>query len=219
MLGLTPSSYTPGTVTPIHAETSSLNPWVELLTFAYLAQCRCDPTSTMDYFTALVRIVQTMQAMDEDTPMVLQNLVLEERARNRFTRDDLLKAVITLGFGPDGPLGVPFDESVEKGFITNAWRDGIRRSWEDETNGSATRRKLSDALRVIAHARGSAEMHRIWKREKGGIMISRGLLTIRSPKGRRTNQPGRYTARGAAGHRGSHAEPTFEGFPRDRPRS
>ena len=124
----------------------------------------------MDYFTALVHIVQAMQVMNEDTPMELQNLVLEERTRNRFTRDDFLKAVSALGFGHDGPLRVEFDESVEEEFIVNAWRDGIRRSWKDETNGSTTRRELNDALKVVADVRGSVEMHRIWEREKGSIM-------------------------------------------------
>jgi len=102
--------------------------------------------------------------------MDLQNLVLEERTRNRFTREDFLKAVSTLGFGHDGPLRVDFDESVEEEFIVSAWRDGIRRSWKDETNGPATRRELNDALRVVADVRGSVEMHQVWEREKGSIM-------------------------------------------------
>ena len=124
----------------------------------------------MVYFSALVHIVQTMQVMNEDTPMDLQNLILEERTRNRFTRDDFLKAVSTLGFGHDGPLRLDFDESVEEEFIISAWRDGIRRSWKDETNGSATRRELNDAFKVVADVRGSAEMQRFWEREKGSIM-------------------------------------------------
>lgn len=124
----------------------------------------------MAYFTALVHIVQAMQVMNEDTPMDLQNLILEERTRNRFTQDDFFKAVSTLGFGHDGPLRVEFDETVEEEFVISAWRDGIRRSWKDETNGSAIRRELNDALKIIADVRGSAEMHRIWEREKGSIM-------------------------------------------------
>lgn len=124
----------------------------------------------MTYFTALVHIVQAMQVMNEDTPMDLQNLILEERTRNRFTEDDLFKAVSTLGFGHDGQLGVDFDETVEEEFVISAWRDGIRRSWKDETNGTAIRRELNDALRIIADVRGSAEMHRVWEREKGSIM-------------------------------------------------
>ena len=66
-----------------------------------------------------------MQVMKEDIPIDLQNLVLEERTRNRFTQDNFLKAVNTLGFGHDGPLGVESDESVEEGIIVSAWRDGI----------------------------------------------------------------------------------------------
>ena len=143
---------------------------IELLNFAYLAQCRCDPGETIRYFTALVNIVQAMQIMNEDTPIDLQNLLLDERTRGRFTRDDFLKAVAALGFGHDGPLRVDFDESVEEEFIINAWRHGIRRSWKDETNGSATRRELNDAMRIIAEVRGSAEMHHVWEREKGSVM-------------------------------------------------
>ena len=111
-----------------------------------------------------------MQLMNEDTPMDLQNLILDERTRNRFTQDDFSKAVSALGFGHDGPLRVDFDESVEEEFIISAWRDGIRRSWKDETNGSTIRRELNDALRIVADVRGSAEMHRIWEREKGSTM-------------------------------------------------
>lgn len=169
-LGLTPSSYTPGIVVTSFIDTSPLNPMTELLTFAYLAQCRCDPGDTIRYFTALVNIVQTMQMMNEDTPMDLQNLILDERSRGRFTQDDLSKAVCALGFGHDGPLGVDFDDNVEEEFIINAWRDGIRRSWKDETNGSTTRRELNEALKVIADARGSPEMHQVWERERGSIM-------------------------------------------------
>jgi ubiquitin carboxyl-terminal hydrolase 25/28 len=169
-LGLTPSSYTPGIPIVSRVGPPLLISAVELLIFAYFAQCRCDPGGTMNYFTSLVNIVQAMQMMNEDTPMELQNLILDERTRGRFTRDDFLKAIGILGFGHDGPLKVDFDESVEEEFIINAWRDGIRRSWKDETNGSTTRRELNDALRVIADVRGSLEMHHIWEREKGSVM-------------------------------------------------
>ena len=171
-LGLTPSSYTPGIVIIICTNTFSLKFRIELLTFAYFAQCRCDPAGTMDYFTALVHVVQAMQAMNEDTPMDLQNLVREERMRNRFTQDDFLKAICTLGFGPDGPLGVDLDESVEEEFIINAWRDGIRRSWGDETNGSVTRQELNDALRIIADVSGGEEMRRVWEHERSSIIAA-----------------------------------------------
>ena len=111
-----------------------------------------------------------MQTMNEDTPIDLQNLILDERTRGRFTRDDFSNAVTTLGFGHNGPLRVDFDDTVEEEFIINAWRDGVRRSWKDETNGSTIRRELNDALRIISEVRGSAEMHRVWEREKGSIM-------------------------------------------------
>ena len=169
-LGLTSSSYTPGIINYLSSLARPYQFRIDLLTFAYLAQCRCDPGQTVRYFTALVSIVQTMQMMNQDTPIDLQNLILDERTRGRFTRDDFLNAVSTLGFGHNGPLRVDFDESVEEEFIISAWRDGIRRSWKDETNGSTTRRELNDALRIIAEMRGSPEMHHVWDREKGSIM-------------------------------------------------
>ena len=169
-LGLTPTSYTPGIITILRVDTFLLKVRVELLVFAYLAQCRCDPAGTMYYFAALVRIVQAVGEVDEDAPMGLEDFVLKERTRNRFTQDDLLKAISTLGFGHEGPLKVNFNESVEEEFVINAWRDGIRKSWRDEMNGSTTRRELNDALRIIAGVRGSAEMYHVWEHEKGSIM-------------------------------------------------
>jgi ubiquitin carboxyl-terminal hydrolase 25/28 len=168
ILGLTPSSYTPGIIAILRTNTFLLKFRVELLTFAYLAQCRCDPTGTVDYLAALEHIVQAMQVMNEDTPADLQTLVLEERMR--FMRDDFLKAVSRLDIGPDRPLGVDFDESVEEQFIINAWRDGVGRSWDDETNGSVTRREPNDALRVIADVGRGEEMRRVWECERGCIM-------------------------------------------------
>ena len=168
ILGLTPSSYTPGIITTHCTNTFLLKFWVELLTFAYLAQCHCDPAGTVDYFAALEHIVQAMQVMNEDTPADLQTLVLEERMR--FMQDDFLKAVSRLDFGPNHPLGVDFDESVEEEFIINVWRDGVRRSWDNETNGSVTGREPNNVLRVIADVSGGEEMHRVWECERGSIM-------------------------------------------------
>lgn len=139
-----------------------------MLNFAYLAQCRCDPTGTLGYFTALSHIFHAMQEMNESIPVVLKNLILKESARNRFTQDDFLRAAIVLGFGP---LGMGLDKTVEEESIISAWRDGVRRSWEDETDGFATRQELNNALRVIAEVHGSAKMHNIWEDEVRRILI------------------------------------------------
>lgn len=183
ILGLTPSFNTPGIITILRTNTFLLKFRVELLTFAYLAQCRCNPAGTVDYFAALEHIVQAMQVMNEDTPAELQTFVLEERMR--FMRDDFLRAVSTLDFGPDRPLGVDFDETVEEQFIINAWRDGVRSPWDDEANGSVTRREPNDALRVIADVSGCEEMRRVWECERGRVSetLSRGFLITHISKG------------------------------------
>ena len=148
------------------------------MSFAYLAQCRCDPAGTLDYFTALLHIFQTMQDMNESIPMDLKNLILNESARNRFTEDDFQKAAILLGFGSFGPLRIGLDETVEEEFIISAWRGGVRRSWEDQINGSATRQNLNIALRVIAEVCGSAKMHNVWEHEVGEILTRKPQCLI-----------------------------------------
>lgn len=136
--------------------------------FAYFAQCRCDPIHTPDYFTALTQIVETMSNFSA-APTELQTLVHEERSRWRFTQLDYNNAVRLLGFGPEGPLRVDFDDTVEEEFIVSAWRDVVKRSWKD-TDGSAKRRDLNDAFRIIAEMRGSVELKKIWEKEKGSDM-------------------------------------------------
>jgi ubiquitin carboxyl-terminal hydrolase 25/28 len=144
--------------------------WIGLLNFAYLAQCRCDPAGTLGYFTALLHIFQAVEEMNEDLVDLL-GLILRELGRNRFTHDDFLKAVTVLGFGHNNTLGTCFDETVGEEFIVDAWRNGVRKSLEDETYDPATRQDLNNSLRVIAEVRGSVKMHDVWEQEVGGILI------------------------------------------------
>jgi ubiquitin carboxyl-terminal hydrolase 25 len=111
-----------------------------------------------------------MQNIGEHVPTELQNLVMEERSRSRFTRVDFAHSVRLLGFGSEGPLGVDFDDTVEDEFIINAWKDGVRRSWRDPVDGASARRDLNDAFRIIAEMRGNSELRKIWEQEKGSIM-------------------------------------------------
>ncbi|KAH9830534.1 cysteine proteinase [Rhodofomes roseus] len=164
-LGMTPSSYS----------------W-ELLGFAYLAQCRCDPLRTTLYFTYFCQIVQTLANVGEASPD-LQQLIHDERKRYRFTLDDFRESVALLGFGKDGELGVEFDDDVDEKFILEAWRNARRRTWADTAKGGEIRMRLNDALKIIADTRNSQTLNSAWEREKGsGMTPETAYSTLEVPK-------------------------------------
>ncbi|KAL0951889.1 hypothetical protein HGRIS_008546 [Hohenbuehelia grisea] len=153
----------------------------ELLAFAYLAQCRCDPGNTVKYFTHFSEIVQKMDDF-ASCPPDLQNLCLVERSRDRFTSDEILSAASVLGFGLDGPIKVEFDHDVPAEFIENAWKDCIRRSWHG-LDGGSLQRSATDALRILAEAIGSPQLRKVWEANKDRIMNpEKAYDTLEVPK-------------------------------------
>ncbi|KAI0363306.1 cysteine proteinase [Pilatotrama ljubarskyi] len=165
-LGITPSTYS----------------W-ELLAFAYLAQCRCDPANTMVYFTHLWTIVKAMMHLGQNVPQELQTLIVEERSRYRLTPDDLYDAAKTLGFGRDGELGVELDSEVDDDFIAQAWRSARQRAWQNPANAPTRRAGLNHALRLVAEYRGSEKLLKVWNDEKGtGMSPENAYSTLEVPR-------------------------------------
>ncbi|KAI0776350.1 cysteine proteinase [Trametes elegans] len=166
ILGMTPSTYSP-----------------ELLAFAYLAQCRCDPSHTMQYFTQLWTIVNAMVQLGQNVPQELQTLIFDERARFRYTPDDLAEAARTLGFGREHELGVDLDGDVDDEFIAQAWRSARQRAWQDPASATTRRAKLNDALRLVAEHRGSEALLKVWSDEKGtGMSPETAYSTLEVPR-------------------------------------
>lgn len=165
-LGLTPTSYS-----------------AELLVFSYYAQCRCDPRSSHKYFSNFVNIVDALQGVAE-CPSLLQEVVVIERSRDRFTIDEVERAATILGFGVQGPLKVEYDEAdVDEEFIENAWRDCVKQSWRDLERGSESLRNANEALRILAEARGSGALRKVWEGGKDRIMNpERAYDTLEVPK-------------------------------------
>ncbi|KAF8665383.1 hypothetical protein AX16_000402 [Volvariella volvacea WC 439] len=162
--GLTPTSYSP-----------------EYLTFAYLAQCRCDPAGTMKYFDLLTKAVTVLQEHGE-CPPILQELIVTEQSRNRFTTMDLLRAAAILGFGSEGPLKVDYEDDIPDDFIEGAWRDCVKRSWRNHEHGAEMQRDATEAFRILAEARGSAKLRRVWELNKDRLMNpSRAYDTLEIP--------------------------------------
>lgn len=171
-LGLTSMSYSPGISLappppPFH---DVIDAGPELLAFSYYAQCRCDPRSTHKYFSFFTTIIETIQNWIVCPPL-LQDILVLERSRDRFTVAELDRAAETLGFGMNGPLGVEYDEAdVEESFIENAWKECVKRSWREIGNGAELLRTANDALRILAEARGSEALRKVWERGKERVM-------------------------------------------------
>jgi ubiquitin carboxyl-terminal hydrolase 25/28 len=154
----------------------------ELLVYAYMAQCRCDPANTPEYFTAFYNIIQAMQDFRQDTPPDLQRVVMEERARYRYTHQELETAIKCLGFGNDGPLSIEFDDEVSDEFIANAWRDKVRRAWRDPKDGGQIQRDANDSFRIVAEERGSTMLRKLWEENNGRTMNpDRAYSTLEIP--------------------------------------
>jgi len=143
-----------------------------------MAQCRCDPGQTPLYFTQFFTIIQAIQEFGDAPSQDLQNLVFEERSRNRFTEEDLKNAISVLGFGKDGPLRVELDADVDDDFIAEAWKDCIRRAWRDANNGSQQQRDANDAFRTIAESRGSTKLRQMWEDSSKNVMDPNRAYTI-----------------------------------------
>lgn len=139
-----------------------------LLQFAYYAQCRCDPSQTPRYFGALVKIVQWLNSV-MIVPQDLESLIVTERSRGRFNEEDVQKAIWVLGFGSDNSLKVDYDEDVDDNFLRHAWKDAVRRSW-NEPDASSRRRDLNEAIRVVAEWKRSTELMKAWDTEVTNAM-------------------------------------------------
>ena len=181
-LGLTPMTYSPGGfifgVIP-----SALNQYIsELLAFAYLAQCRCDPRQTPHYFSQFYVVIQAIQEFGDIPPQDLQNLVLQERTRNRYTEEDRLNAIRILGFGKDNMLRVDYEDDIDEDFLVGAWKDCLKRAWRDPKEGAQRLRDANDAFRIVAESRGSTNLRKLWEdSSRDGIDPSRAYTILEVP--------------------------------------
>ncbi|KAJ7459049.1 hypothetical protein B0H11DRAFT_2060211 [Mycena galericulata] len=141
-LGMTPTTYSP-----------------ELLTFAYLAQCRCDPDHTIDYFSSLRTLSRALESSGSD-PFMLVQLIASEGSRGRFAHEDIEAAAATLGFGAEGYLKVEYGTDVSDEFVEHAWKDRRKRDYE---NGDTLQNKADEALKILAAARGSHALRKAWE--------------------------------------------------------
>ncbi|KAG2149405.1 hypothetical protein BD769DRAFT_1624093 [Suillus cothurnatus] len=144
-LGITPTTFSPN-----------------ILIFAYLAQCRCDPANTILYFTHFYAIIVAIQSLGGVPSQELQTLVFEERSRGRFTEEDLQNAAAVLGFGKDGALRLELEDDIEDDFLAEAWRTAIKNAWRDAKDCTQLQRDANEAFRIIAQSRGSKKLMKLF---------------------------------------------------------
>lgn len=165
---------------------STDHPTLDLLTFAYFAQCRCDPPHTIQYFTHLVKIFETFQKRGLSATITnseeLQTLIAAERSRGRFTESDIKLATHYLGFGKENELGVELDDEVDDDFILNAWKNGLKRSWREDGGGAERRTDLNDSFKIISDVRGGEKLRNAYKWEKNTMSPDAAYATLEVPK-------------------------------------
>ena len=152
------------------------------MAFAYLAQCRCDPKQTPHYFTQFYGVIQAIQELGDIPSQELQNLVLQERTRNRYTEENRLGAIRTLGFGKDNLLRVDYEDDIDEDFLAGAWKDCLKRAWRDPKDGAQRLRDANDAFRIVAESRGSVNLRKVLEDSlRDGIDPSRALTILEVP--------------------------------------
>ena len=118
-------------------------------------------------------------------PKVLQALVFEERARVRFTPEELANAAQVLGFGREGEVGVELDVEVDDAFVVQAWCSAQQRAWQQPVDAGRRRAELNDALKIVAQSRGSQAPLKVWREEKGSGMspeMADSVLDVALPR-------------------------------------
>ena len=133
------------------------------------------------YFTYLTNLVTTLQETGS-CPSQLQELLVIEQSRQRFTFSEVQAAARDLGFGLDGDLRVEYDDEIEDEFVENAWRDLVKRSWRDLENGGTVQRTANEALRILAQVRGSERLMKTWEAGQNKMNPEQAYNTLEVPK-------------------------------------
>jgi ubiquitin carboxyl-terminal hydrolase 25/28 len=127
-------------------------------------------------------IVQRLQSHGH-CPTSLLDILATERSRDRFTSEDLSKAITTLGFGAEGPLKLDFDDEIPENFIEDAWKECLKTSWRNPEHSSEMLREANDAFRILAEARGSEKLWKAWQAGKERVMNpDKAYDTLEVPK-------------------------------------
>lgn len=127
---------------------------IELLEFAYRAQCRCDYSRTSEYFNALSELIGSLRIAANPPSIELEALYTGEQDRGRWVPSDLIQAAGALGFGRTNALKIDLKESEDE-FVLQAWEHLMTQAWKEPDGGAGLRKALTRALHIIAESRSS----------------------------------------------------------------
>jgi len=115
-------------------------------------------------------------------PSTLQELIVLEQSRDRFTAHEVDNAAFLLGFGSNNDLKVDYDEDIPDDFVLEAWRDAVKRAWRNPTRGTELLRTLNNSLRILAEHRNSERLRTVWDTQKNAMSPERAYDTLEIPK-------------------------------------
>ncbi|CAE6445699.1 unnamed protein product [Rhizoctonia solani] len=116
---------------------------------AYHAQLRCDPIDTPTYYEA----IQTLSRQSQFPNVgAIENLVVMESSKGRWSQTELQAAAENLGFGADNAIGVDYiPEEADDDYLFSAFQ-GVRKQ---AGNDAVKRSEIERSLRILAESRAS----------------------------------------------------------------
>lgn len=114
--------------------------------------------------TKLVEGIQSAGTLPDN----IQELLITEQSRDRFTEDQLREAAVILGFGSSEPLQVEHTD-VDDEFVEKAWESKVKAAWASD-NSSELLRQANTAFKTIAESRGSLKLREVWEKSKSSMM-------------------------------------------------
>jgi ubiquitin carboxyl-terminal hydrolase 25/28 len=128
------------------------------LEFAYRAQCRCNPAGTPKYLQSVITIKLNIPPTLVPQNLALECLIAVECSRGRWPVTQIETSAELLGFGKDHDLKLEWGDEIDDEFLISAWKDSMRRAWDDPTNSKQRRNDLTVAATVLGEQRGSRKV-------------------------------------------------------------
>lgn len=154
---------------------------VDLLEFAYRAQCRCNPAASPAYLQNLIDIKTCLSYSASHLDLALESLIAVEYSRDRWNQFQIETAAELLGFGKDRVLRLEWNE-IDDDFLISAWKDSMRRAWDNPSSSRQRRFDLTRSARILAEQRGSRKVMEILRSSNPEMDPEQAFRLLEVPK-------------------------------------
>src|SRR6185437_9767553 len=118
----------------------------------------CDPIQSATFLQHVYDIKNSLPSIYDYQDLALQSLIAMEQSRGRWWTEQIETSSKLLGFGKDNDLKLDWSNEIEDSFLVSAWKDSMRRAWDEPSSSRQRRIELSAAATILAEQRGSREV-------------------------------------------------------------